>query len=210
MKELPASDNLIEVGKVVSPQGLRGELRIYSDSDFPERFIKPGMRWLQHPKTKEIAEVELLSGRAAKKNLYVIKLAGVDNRDRAEELRQYILLADKRDKPALEPDEYHVSDLIDLEVYDRTTGENIGVTIEMYSAGNDLLEVKLHQQPDRQPTATEESSISPNKRKKAKSKDSKPATVFIPFVREIVPVVDLKNKRLEILPPPGLLELYRD
>lgn len=118
--------HLIEVGTIASPQGLKGELKIYPNSDFPERFLKPGTRWLRHPRTQEIIAVELLKGRyLAGKNLYAIQLAGIDNRDRAEELRQYVLLADRRDKPNLAPDEYHVADLIDLEVYDRTTGEKL-------------------------------------------------------------------------------------
>lgn len=207
--------NLIEVGTIVSPQGLKGELKIYPNSDFPERFLQPGTRWLQHPQTKEVTAVELVSGRYVPgKNLYVIRLAGIDNRDRAEELRQYLLLADKREKPDLAPDEYHVADLIDLEVYDRTTGENIGVTVEMYSAGNDLLEVKLHRQPEVKPTLEKDNSLisrkSKRKKIKSKAKVNKPVTVLIPFVREIVPVVDLENKRLEISPPPGLLEINRD
>ena len=44
----------IEVGTITSPQGLKGELRVYSDSDFPERFTKAGTRWLQHPDTSVI------------------------------------------------------------------------------------------------------------------------------------------------------------
>ena len=31
--------------------------------------------------------------------------------------------------------------------------------------------------------------------------------VLVPFVKEIVPVVDIKNKYILITPPPGLLEL---
>ena len=31
--------------------------------------------------------------------------------------------------------------------------------------------------------------------------------VLIPFVKEIVPVVDIKNRFIVITPPPGLLEL---
>ncbi|MGL6344883.1 MAG: ribosome maturation factor RimM, partial [Waterburya sp.] len=42
---------LLEVGTITSPQGLKGELRVYPDSDFPERFIQAGIRWLQHPQT---------------------------------------------------------------------------------------------------------------------------------------------------------------
>ncbi|MBE9169442.1 ribosome maturation factor RimM [Pleurocapsales cyanobacterium LEGE 06147] len=200
----------LEVGTIVAPQGLRGELRVYPDSDFPERFIEPGTRWLQHPDTGAIEEVELLEGQYVPgKNLYVIQLAGVDNRDRAEELRGYKLLVDKSDRPSLEDDEYHVSDLVDLEVYHQQTGENIGVVIDILFAGNDLLEIQLHQQPviEDKPLRDLSEISRKTKRRKLKSKKNKPVTVLIPFVKVIVPVVDLEGGRLEILPPPGLLEL---
>ncbi len=203
-------DEWLEVGTIVSPQGLKGELKVYPNSDFPERFTKPGIRWLQHPHTQEVIEVELLKGRyIAGKNLYVIKLSGIENRDRAEELRQYKLLVAKSDRPSLETDEYHVADLIDLEVFNRQTGENIGVVVNLYTAGNDLLEVKLHQQPIAKTKPTRDlSQISrKSKRKKLRHKKNQPVTVFIPFVKEIVPVVDLDNKRMEISPPEGLLEI---
>ncbi|MGL5942819.1 MAG: ribosome maturation factor RimM [Waterburya sp.] len=205
----PTSE-LLEVGTITSPQGLKGELRVYPDSDFPERFIQAGTRWLQHPQTSAITQVQLRGGRyIAGKNLYVIKLEGIEDRNQAEELRNYKLLVNKSDRPKLQPDEYHVNDLVGLEVYHQATGENIGVVINLYSAGNDLLEIQLHKQPEI--TATPERDLSQisrrSKRKKYKPKAPKPVTVFVPFVREIVPIVDLANKRLEISPPPGLLNI---
>lgn len=202
---------LLEVGTITSPQGLKGELRVYSDSDFPERFTKAGRRWLQHPDTNAITEVQLRGGRSlAGKNLYVIKLEGVENRDRAEELRNYKLLVDKSDRPKLSKDEYHVSDLVGMEVYQQQTGENIGVVVDLYSAGNDLLEIKLHQQPATQAKSERDlSQISRrSKRKKYKPKSSKAVTVFVPFVKEIVPVVDLPQRRIEITPPDGLIDIH--
>ncbi len=201
---------LLEVGTITSPQGLKGELRVYSDSDFPERFTQAGTRWLQHPQTSVITQVQLRGGRyIAGKNLYVIKLEGIEDRNQAEELRNYKLLVSKSDRPKLQPDEYHVNDLVGLEVYHQATGENIGVVIDLYSAGNDLLEIQLHQQPEI--TATPERDLSQisrrSKRKKYKPKSPKPVTVFVPFVKEIVPVVDIANQRLEIFPPSGLLNI---
>jgi 16S rRNA processing protein RimM len=200
----------LEIGTVVGAQGLKGELRIYPSSDFPERFEKPGRRWLQNPTTQEIEQVELISGRNIPgKNLYVITIEDVEDRSRVEALKGYKLLVKKGDRLPLEEDEYHVSDLVGLEVYDRETKENIGVVVEVYSAGNDLLEVKLH---DRAATSEELESklkedISEEKNRNKKKKLSKTSTVFIPFVKEIVPVVELENGRIEITPPPGLLEL---
>jgi len=204
---------LLEVGTITSPQGLKGELRVYSESDFPERFTKAGTRWLQHPETSAITEVQLKGGRSMagkNKNLYVIKLEGIDYRDRAEELRNYKLLVDKNIRPKLSRDEYHVADLVDLEVYHQETGENIGVVIDLYSAGNDLLEIKLHKQPETEAQPDKDlSRISRrSKRKKYRPKAKKALTIFVPFVKEIVPVVDLPNQRIEISPPDGLINIH--
>ena len=202
---------LLEVGTITSPQGLKGELRVYPDSDFPERFTKAGTRWLQHPDTLAISQVQLRSGRyLAGKKLYVIRLEGIEDRDRAEELRNYKLLVDKSDRPKLTKDEYHVMDLVDLEVYHQETGENIGVVVDLYSAGNDLLEIKLHKQPEIKTKADRDlSQVSRrSKRKKYKPKSNKLLTIFIPFVKEIVPVVDISNRRIEISPPDGLIDIH--
>jgi 16S rRNA processing protein RimM len=202
---------LLEVGTITSPQGLKGELRVYADSDFPERFTKPGTRWLQHPDTSTITEVQLKGGRyLTGKNLYVIKLEGVEARGQAESLRNYKLLVDKSDRPKLNKDEYHVGDLVGMEVYHQETGENIGVVVDLYSAGNDLLEIRLHKQPENTvKSAKDLSQISRfSKRKKYRPKPNKPLTIFIPFVKEIVPIVDLANQRLEISPPDGLIDIH--
>jgi 16S rRNA processing protein RimM len=202
---------LLEVGTITSPQGLKGELRVYADSDFPERFTKAGTRWLQHPDTSAITEVQLKGGRyLTGKNLYVIKLEGVEGRGQAESLRNYKLLVDKSDRPKLNKDEYHVGDLVGMEVYHQETGENIGVVVDLYSAGNDLLEIRLHKQPENTvKSAKDLSQISRlSKRKKYRPKPNKPLTIFIPFVKEIVPIVDLANQRLEISPPDGLIDIH--
>ena len=34
------------VGKITAPHGIDGKLKVKSLSDFEERFLKPGSRWL--------------------------------------------------------------------------------------------------------------------------------------------------------------------
>ncbi|MBF2005016.1 ribosome maturation factor RimM [Chlorogloeopsis fritschii PCC 9212] len=182
-------DSWLEIGTIVAAQGLRGELRVYPDSDFPERFEVPGKRWLLHPGQTEPQPIELLAGRYIEgKNLYVITLAGVENRNQAEELRGCKLLVPQSDRPQLAEDEYHILDLIGLPVFMQETGQLIGKVIDVLSAGNDLLEVELHQ-------------------KEEGEKIKKSKTVLIPFVKAIAPVVDLETGRIEITPPDGLLEI---
>jgi 16S rRNA processing protein RimM len=200
----------IEIGTIVAPQGLNGELRVYPNSDFPERFLVPGIRWLQHPETGKIEPKELLGGRYIPgKKLYVIVLKDVEERDIAEALRNYKVLVPKSDRPILEENEFHVADLINLEVFNQQTGASIGIVTEIFSAGNDLLEVTLNQQLELTETVKQPVDLSQisrrSKRKKFKPKPIKAATILIPFVKEIVPIVDLENKRLEINPPEGLL-----
>ncbi|NCQ94454.1 MAG: ribosome maturation factor RimM [Microcystis wesenbergii Mw_QC_B_20070930_S4] len=188
------AENWLEIGTIVAPQGLEGELRVLSLSDFPERFQKRGMRGIQGPQGGEIQEITLLRGRELPgKNVYVIKLEGVENREQAEALRGYKLWANKLEKPRLKADEYHVSELVNLEVYHHLTGEKIGVVVDIFWAGNDILAVQL------------EANLASVK-KKSPSSDSG-ARALVPFVKEIVPLVDLKAARIEISPPPGLLEI---
>ena len=60
--EMEKNNLWLTIGRIVAPQGLRGEVRVNPSSDFPERFIKPGPRWLQ-AEEEEPLEMELKSGR---------------------------------------------------------------------------------------------------------------------------------------------------
>ncbi|NJL80076.1 MAG: ribosome maturation factor RimM, partial [Richelia sp. SM2_1_7] len=221
------------IGKIVAPQGLNGELRVYPDTDFPERFEVPGKRWLLRPNATEPQEVELVKGRFLEgKNLYIIQLAGVKHRDEAEELRGCKILVPESDRPLLSEDEYHLMDLVGLSVFMQDSGKFIGTVVDLIAAGNDLLEVRLEKeqtsrqgdkeikgQADKQTSRQEDEEKNQNPSWKvlgeenlhpklsAKSKIQNSKTVLIPFVREIVPVVDLLNNRIEITPPTGLLEI---
>jgi 16S rRNA processing protein RimM len=180
-------DDWLDIGKIVAAQGLSGELRVYPNTDFPERFEVAGKRWLLRPGETEPQPIELLAGRYIEnKNLYVIKLAGVENRNQAEDLRDSKLMVPISDRPQLAEDEFYVPDLIGLQVFLQASGELVGTVIDIIPAGNDLLEVELHPE------------FAPEKKQKK---------VLIPFVEAIAPVVDIQAGRIEITPPPGLLEI---
>jgi 16S rRNA processing protein RimM len=190
-----AESDWLEIGTIVASHGMKGEVRVYPNTDFPERFENPGTRWLLRKDAKEPEAVELLEGRFMPgKGLYIVKLAGLKDINEAEGLRGSKLMVPESDRPTLGADEYHVLDLQDLEVFDQVSGGFIGKVVDIIAAGNDLLVVRRPQANNL--TATEEGS-------KPKQKQD----LLIPFVREIVPVVDLNQKRVEITPPPGLLEL---
>ncbi len=184
-------DGWLEIGKIVAPQGMKGELRVYPTTDFPERFEVAGKRWLLRENATQPEEVELVKGRFLEgKNLYVIQLGGVKYRDEAEELRGCKLVVPEGDRPELGEDEYHLLDLVGLPVFMQDGGKLIGTVVDLINAGNDLLEVRLQQEGEG-----------------VDSKIQNHRNVLIPFVKEIVPVVDLEAGRIEIKPPVGLLDI---
>ncbi len=73
-------DKWMTIGEIVAPQGLRGDIRIKPNSDFPERFTKPGTRWIQ--KTNELpTKIKLTKGTPIPgKSIYVLSIEGVSNR----------------------------------------------------------------------------------------------------------------------------------
>ena len=174
-----SADDWLPVGKVVGVQGLKGELRINPASEFPERFTDPGSRWLK-ARGSAPREVELKSGRQLPgKSVFVVRFAGIDNREAAEALIGQTLMVPADERPELEEGEFHLLDLVGLEARLSTDGEAIGTVSDLISGGNELLELKT---PDGR-------------------------TLLVPFVEAIVPEVHVNDGWLLLTPPPGLLEL---
>lgn len=177
------TEDWLMIGKIVSPQGLKGEVRILSYSDFPERFENAGKRWIAASEKDEPQEMLLLSGRevAGKKNLFVVRLEGINDCDRAEALRNYLMFIPTSDRPYLEHNEYMIADLVGCQVYHQPTGKLLGEVISIIAAGNDLLEVRNANNDEIE---------------------------LIPFVEVMVPFVDVKQKRIEVTPPKGLIDKW--
>ena len=170
------------VGLITSCHGINGLVKVKSLSDFEERFLKPGIRWIQK-ENEPPSKIELLSGfKQPGREVFIIKFQGINNRNDAEGLKKYKVLVKANTLPKLKKNEFHFLELINLQVKTLENDELkvIGKVINLDNEKNNLLIVELFQ----------------NQKK-----------VLIPFVKEIVPFVDIKNKFLIITPPKGLLEL---
>ena len=170
------------VGVITSSHGIKGQVKVKSLSDFEERFIAPGMRWLQK-ENEPPSKIELISGfKQPGKDTFIIKLQGINTRTHAEQLKKFKILVKTDKLPNLKKEEFHFLELINLDVKSLENDElkTIGKVINLENEKNNLLVVELFQ----------------NQKK-----------VLIPFVKEIVPLVDVKNNFLIINPPNGLLEL---
>ena len=170
------------VGLITSCHGIKGQLKVKSLTDFEERFLKPGMRWLQKENEPPL-EMKLTSGfRQPGRETFIISLEGINTRNDAEQLKKFKILVKTDNLPRLKKEEFHLLELINLQV---KTLENdkliiIGKVLDLENEKNNLLVIQLF-------------------------KNQK--VVLIPFVKEIVPLVDIKNNFLVINPPKGLLEL---
>ena len=158
----------LTVGLITSCHGINGQVKVKSLSDFEERFLKPGIRWLQ--KENELpSKIELKSGfKQPGKETFIVKFKGINTRNQAEKLKQFKILVKTDKLPKLKKEEFHLLELIDLEVKALENEQNNLLIIELFK----------------------------NQKK-----------VRIPFVKEILPLVDIKNNFLIINPPNGLLEL---
>ena len=170
------------VGLITSCHGIKGQLKVKSLTDFEERFLKPGMRWLQKENEPPL-EIKLTSGfRQPGRATFIISLEGINNRNDAEQLKKFKILVKTDNLPKLEKEEFHLLELINLQVktFENDKLKIIGKVLDLENENNNLLVIQLF-------------------------KNQK--VVLIPFVEEIVPLVDIKNNFLIINPPKGLLEL---
>ena len=170
------------IGVITSSHGIAGKLNIKSLSDFTERFTQPGRRWLQKNNEEPIA-YNLTSGyQKPGKTSFIISLEGIKDRDEANTLKQYKLLVKSNDIPKLKDNEFHLNQLINLDVKLNVNDELqvIGKVVDLITEKNNLIVVRLNQ----------------NNR-----------NVLIPFVKEIVTTINTNDRYLIIDPPKGLLDL---
>lgn len=122
---------LINIGKVVSVHGLKGEIKVFPYSDFPERCYH--LKYVRLTESEDINVLEVENVRI-QGVLWVIKLKGVDSRNEADKLRGrylYILPEERMDLP---PDTYYFDDIIGLEVYS-VNGEYLGIIKDILPSG---------------------------------------------------------------------------
>ena len=107
----------------------------------------------------------------------LLAFENVTDRNQAEKLRDVLLQADVDiDAPGIDEDDFHIQQLLGCQVF-TTEGIEVGPVTDLVPLpGQDLLAINYQGRE-----------------------------LLIPFVHELVPTVDLKNKRIEIVAQEGLL-----
>ena len=117
----------IEIGEIVKPQGIRGEVKLSAGS--PERLAK--LRTVYLKEGGEYRPRKVLGGRSYG-GFAFLKLEGVTDRNAAEALRGQLVYADREHGYELGEDENFVCDLIGMTAVD-TQGNEIGRLREVLS-----------------------------------------------------------------------------
>ena len=121
------SDELITIGRIVAPHGVRGDLRILPDTDRPSIYkklksIRLGGR-----------TYGLLSARPHK-NVYIVHLEGVDDRNTAETLVNQIVQVPLSALPERPEGSIYYFELVGMTVVTEE-GDNVGTIKEVLKTG---------------------------------------------------------------------------
>jgi 16S rRNA processing protein RimM len=165
-------------GVAVRAHGLRGELAVDLHTDSPDERFAPGavLRGRRQGAPDRTLTVESARRHSGR---MLVRFVEAPDRDAAEALRGTRLLVDAGDQPAPDdPDEFHVHQLEGLRA-ELEDGTVVGTVHEVvHGPGGELLVLRRADGPD----------------------------ALVPFVRAIVPTVDLAGGRVVLTPPEGLLD----
>jgi len=171
------------IGSVIRAHGVRGEVVVAVTTDEPHDRYTVGSVLATDPTAAGPLTIEDLRVHSSSGvDRLLVAFEGVEDRDAAERLRGVKLLVDAADiTPSDDPDEFHDFQLVGLAVrVGGPAGEPVGEIVRVdHGPGADMLVVR---RTDGQGT-------------------------LVPFVREIVPVVDVAAGHVVVEPPEGLLDL---
>jgi 16S rRNA processing protein RimM len=170
----------LRVGRLVKAHGLKGGIKLELYTDSPDQRFRPGqVLELQVPETSEWfgKTINVLELRFYNQSP-VLFLEGIDSRTKAETLIKAILLIEtEADALPEEPEAWYDHQLVGLNALVGT--EVVGVVSRVdHLPAQDLLAIETPQ-----------------------------GEVLVPFVRQIVPEVNIQLGQVSLTPPDGLFEV---
>ncbi len=170
------AQDLIRIGVVLKPQGIRGEIKVRPLTDFPSRFQELSRIFLI-PAGGEESIVANMEGFRIQEKSIVLKLEDVDTRQKAEKLVGLEIAIPREECIALPPDSYFVFDLIGMAVV-LSTGEALGAVEDVQSLpSQDMLVVRANNGSE----------------------------ILVPLVSEIVTEISLEERQIVVFNLPGLV-----
>ncbi|MBC2962089.1 ribosome maturation factor RimM [Nocardioides deserti] len=168
------------VGRIGKPHGLRGEVTVDVRTDEPERRYAVGSRLRAEPPQGSASPLRALTVASSRwhQTTLLVAFEEIGDRNAAEAARGIVLHATVPvDETPADPDEYYDHQLVGLAAYDLEGAELGTVTGLVHGGAQDLLAIRT---PDGRDT-------------------------LVPFVKALVPEVDLEAGRVVVADRPGLV-----
>ena len=161
-----------KIGKIVNAVGLKGEVKVYNYSDYKERFEE-----IDHVFVEE--EPYKIENTRYMKDLAILKLSGVQDRNGAEALKDKDLYITEDMLRSLPEDTYYIKDLIGIQVVNQA-GEPVGILCDVIqNSAQDLYEIQLEDQ----------------------------RKILIPAVEEFILDINMEERKITVHVIEGLLDL---
>jgi 16S rRNA processing protein RimM len=180
-----AADVDVVVGRIGKPHGLRGEVTVDVRTDEPERRFAPGSTLRAEPPPGSVSSLRTLTVAGSRRHqaALLVTFEELTDRTAAEGARGIVLHASiPADASPDDPDEYYDHQLVGLAAYD-VDGTTLGTVAGLVHGGaQDLLRVDT---PDGR-------------------------EALVPFVKALVPEVDVAGGRVVIADRPGLVTPLAD
>ena len=158
----------ILLGVVIGAQGLKGEVKVKTFTESPDRLGAYGALHGKDGRQFVVAQVRGLNGGIA-----AVRLDGVNDRNAAEALKGTELFVARTALPETDEEEFYHADLVGLTVVD-PEGRALGTVGSVHNFGaGDVIAIARSDGSD----------------------------IFLPFTREVVPVVDIKAGRIVVAAP---------
>ena len=166
----------VEVGKIVNTHGIKGEVKVKSNSDFTDTRFQPGEVLTIEQTHKEPITLTVTSHRMHK-GLHMLTFEGINNINDIEHLKGQVLLQERdHEEIELAENEFYYSDIIGCTVFDDEETP-IGRVIEIFETGaNDVWVVRGDKE------------------------------YLIPYIADVVKQVDVEGRTIHITPLEGLLD----
>lgn len=165
------------VGKIVNTQGIKGEVRVISKTDFPEERYKKGNILYLFLANQDTPISLTIKNHRTHKNFDLLTFEAYDDINQVEKFKDGILKIPESQLNDLEENEFYFHEIIGCRVL-TTSDEEIGKVIEILTPGaNDVWVVKANNGKE----------------------------ILIPYIENVVKKVDIKEKMIIIEPMEGLL-----
>lgn len=170
-------EKFISVGKILNFHGIKGEAKVGYSKNRQDFFGTLSFVYIK--KDSKYEKLEIVSCRQ-NKNFLIIKFKGIDSiNDIIPYKGSLLFVTENIIRKNLDEDEFLIDELVGMGVVDSKTQESLGFVIGVSNNGaTDLLSIKTNTKH----------------------------ICLIPFVKAIVPNVDIKNKKITINNIEGLLE----